>query len=240
MLLQTALNGRHAKAEHPALPVTPEELALGAARCVRAGSRAFHVHPRRPDGAESLEPEVIDAAVAAIKSRQPYSVGVSTGAWIESDERARRELVARWTRPDHASVILSEPGALELMQTLLGCGIRIEAGVWTVQDAQLLVRSGLADRLVRVLVEPIWTGLSEALPMVAAIHQVLDQGEVTTPRLQHGDGPTTWPLLEDSVRRGIDTRIGFEDTRWLPDGGLASSNAALVEAARALGAGEPE
>lgn len=240
MLLQTALNGRHPKAEHLALPVTPEELAFDAAQCVLAGSRAFHVHPRRPDGAESLEAEVIDVAVAAIKSRQPYSVGVSTGAWIESDERARRELVARWTRPDHASVNLSEPGAIELMQTLLDCGIGIEAGVWTVEDAQLLVRSGLADRLVRVLVEPIGTGLGEALPVVAAIHQVLDRGGVTTSRLQHGDGPTTWPLLEDSVRRGIHTRIGFEDTRWLPNGGLASSNAALVEAARALGAGEPE
>jgi hypothetical protein len=33
------------------------------------------------------------------------------------------------------------------------------------------------------------------------------------PLLQHGDGAATWPLLEDAVRQGLDTRIGLEDTR---------------------------
>jgi uncharacterized protein (DUF849 family) len=54
--------------------------------------------------------------------------------------------------------------------------------------------------------------------------------------LQHGEGATTWPVLEDALRRGLDTRIGLEDTLHLPDGALAEGNPALVRAAIAMGA----
>ena len=39
------------------------------------------------------------------------------------------------------------------------------------------------------------------------------------------------------MARGIDTRIGLEDTVAGPDGERAAGNEALVRAARALGAG---
>ena len=44
-------------------------------------------------------------------------------------------------------------------------------------------------------------------------------------------------LLSDAVRRGIDTRIGLEDTLYDPDGTLTAGNSALVAAAVLLGAG---
>jgi 3-keto-5-aminohexanoate cleavage enzyme len=101
------------------------------------------------------------------------------------------------------------------------------------------VSSGLADRVTRVLVEPgeDQADRDDAIPMVDAIHAILDRAGVTAPRLQHGDGELTWILIEDAVRRGLDTRVGFEDTLHLPDGSRASSNADLVTAARSLGAG---
>ena len=113
----------------------------------------------------------------------------------------------------------------------------IEAGVWSVADAEALVTSGVADRTTRVLVEPVDVGRNDALAVITAIHRVLDRHNVAVPRLQHGDGEAVWILLEDAVARGIDTRIGFEDTLLLPDGTRAASNAALVRAARKLGAG---
>ena len=51
---------------------------------------------------------------------------------------------------------------------------------------------------------------------------------------QHGDGELTWILIEDAARRGLDTRVGLEDTLCLPDGGRARNNADLVTAARLL------
>ena len=109
--------------------------------------------------------------------------------------------------------------------------------MWSVAGAEALVSSGLADRTTRVLVEPVDVGRDDALAVVSAIHQVLDRHDVAVPRLQHGDGDAAWILLEDAVARGIDTRIGFEDTLLLPDGNQAASNAVLVGAARQLRAG---
>jgi hypothetical protein len=80
-------------------------------------------------------------------------------------------------------------------------------------------------------------GHEDALVVVSAIHEVLDRNDVVAPRLQHGDGEAAWILLEDAVARGIDTRIGLEDTLLLPDGTHAASNVALVGAARELSAG---
>lgn len=62
MLLKACLNGARAQAEHPAIPVTLAEIAHEARRAVDAGAGAIHVHPRGPDGRESLEPTACAAA----------------------------------------------------------------------------------------------------------------------------------------------------------------------------------
>ena len=237
MLLQAALNGPLAKADHGAVPVTLPELAADASQCVSAGARAFHVHPRDESGAESLHARVVDEVVLAVREPHRRPVGVTTGEWIEPGLEQRLRLIREWTQPDYASVNLSELGAVEVMQTLLATGVGIEAGVWTVEDAELLVGCGLAGRVTRVLIEPTEVSRLDAVPLVSAIHDVLDRADVRAPRLQHGDGEATWILIEDAVRRGIDTRVGFEDTLLLPDGQLAASNADLVRAAYELGAG---
>jgi uncharacterized protein (DUF849 family) len=87
------------------------------------------------------------------------------------------------------------------------------------------------------MIEPVEVSKLDAVPLVSAIHDVLDRADVRAPRLQHGDGEATWILIQDAVRRGIDTRVGFEDTLLLPDGRPAASNADLVRAAYELGAG---
>jgi uncharacterized protein (DUF849 family) len=237
MLLQGTLNGPLAKADHGAVPVTVEELAADAAECVAAGARAFHVHPRDQSGAESLEARVVDRVVTAVRNSHGMPVGVTTGEWIQPDLPDRLRSIREWTQPDYASVNLAEPGAAEVMQALLEAGIGIEAGVATVEDAKLLVSCGLSDRVTRVMIEPVEVSKADSLPLVAAIHAVLDRAEVRAPRLQHGDGEATWILIEDAIRRGLDTRVGFEDTFLLPDGQPAASNADLVRAAYELGAG---
>ena len=208
MLLQATLNGPLTKADHEAVPVTLEELASDAAACVAAGARAFHVHPRDASGAESLEARVVDPVVAAVKEPHGMPVGVTTGVWIEPDLPRRLRLIRAWTRPDYTSVNLSEPGAVEVMRALLETGTGIEAGVWTVEDAELLVSTGLADRVTRVMIEPVEVSRTDAVPLVGAIHEILDRADVRAPRLQHGDGEATWILIEDAVRHaaGLDTR----------------------------------
>src|SRR5215471_5220716 len=236
MLLQAALGGGLSKDDHPAVPVSPEELAEDAVACVQAGARAFHLHPRDPRGRERLDAEVVDEVVIKVREACGVPVGVMTGAWIEPDLPHRLGLVRAWRAPDYATVDLSDPGAAEIMKALIDAEIGIEAGVRTVADAELLARSGLAGSLLRICVEPTAISPAEAVAFVEEIHAVLDGAGLTAPRLQHGEGEATWVVLADAVRRGLDARIGLEDTLHEPGGELTTGNEGLVRAARKLGA----
>ncbi len=231
MLLQAALNGPWTKAHHPAVPMSAEELARDAIACVAAGAGAVHLHPRDRHGDERLDAEVVDHVVRTVRDACGVPVGVSTGAWIEPDLERRTELIRAWTAPDYASVNVSEPGAIDVIGALLDAGVGIEAGVWSVEDARRLADWGLAGPIARILVEPVDVNASEAVAFVEAIHGALDGAGLDAPRLQHGDGEATWVLLDDAVRRGLDTRVGLEDTRHEADGGRTASNEALVRSA---------
>jgi uncharacterized protein (DUF849 family) len=237
VLLQAALNGPFAKDVHPAMPVSTEELARDAVACVAAGARAIHLHPRDAEGRERLEAGVVDAVVTTVRDACGVPVGVTTGAWIEPDVERRIELVRGWREPDFTSVNLSEEGAADVMRAALDAGVGIEAGVWSVGDVGRLAASGLGDRVTRILIEPVAVDPAGAVALMDAIHRALDRLGLTAPRLQHGDGRATWVLIEDAVRRGLDTRVGLEDVQRDPDGTPTAGNEALVRAARGLGAG---
>ncbi len=244
MGLQAALNGDRTKAAHAATPVSVEELAQDAAACVAAGARAIHLHPRDPEGRETLEAGIVDEAVTKVRDACGVPVGVTTSAEIEPDPERRLELARAWRLPDYTSVDLSEAGATEVMEALIEVGVGIEAGVWTVEDAERLAASGFGGRVTRILVEPGGHQLlnsegkaADAVGLVEDVHRALDRFGLTAPRLQHGDGEVTWVLLMDAVRRGLDTRIGLEDTLSGPNGERTAGNEALVRAARVLGAG---
>ena len=218
------------------MPTSPEELAADLSGCVELGVTEFHVHPRDAHGRESVRWAAVEAVLAAAPIQA--TIGVTTGTWIEPDSAQRLHAISQWTdRLSHASVNLSEPGSIALMRLLIDHRIGVEAGVWTADDAEVLIRSGLGDQVLRILVEPVGARVDDALALVAEIHDVLDAGGAQAPRLQHGDGEATWLLLDDAVRRGIDTRVGLEDTCLLPDGSLADGNPALLRAALAMGAG---
>jgi uncharacterized protein (DUF849 family) len=234
MLLKACLNGARGSDEHPALPVTAEQLAVDGAACVRAGAGALHVHPRDGAGRESLHVAVVDPVVCAVREACGVPIGVATGAWVEPDPERRAELVSRWTMPDFASVNLSEAGAVGVMQALLAANIGVEAGVWSVEDARRLTASGLAARVTRVLVEVFEGSGSSAAARARRIDAALDRLAITAGRLHHGERDATWPVLRQALVLGRDTRIGFEDTLTLPDGTTAQDNAQLVGAAATL------
>ena len=230
MLIKAAINGGRTKAEHPAIPVTPEELVSDVLECLNAGARAIHLHVRSSTGTESLMPEDIARTLQALKSAAPQApIGVTTGAWIVPEPSERFQQVAAWeVQPDFASVNFSEQGAVELAQLLLARGVGVEAGLCDPLAAESFLRSGLAPRCLRVLIEPQEQGLEEALNVVNQIEAVLARGAVEPTRVLHGTEATTWPMLEEALTRGYGVRVGFEDTLILPDGTAARANAELV------------
>jgi uncharacterized protein (DUF849 family) len=157
-LLKACLNGVTSRRQHPRVPYTPDEVADEARRSVAAGAGALHVHPRDPSGAETFESEHVAATLRAIRAACPgVPVGVSTGLWVTGhDADHRLALVTSWagaSRPDFASVNVREEGAEVLAAALAGAGVGVEAGVWSVGDAEALVAREMAGNLVRILVE---------------------------------------------------------------------------------------
>ena len=232
-MVQAALNGPRTRAEHPAIPITPAEQATEARASVAAGAGAIHVHVRDKDGNESLADADVAMTIEAIRNACPgVPVGIGTGAWIIPGLSNRLSVIRSWSAlPDFASVNLHEAGAAQVMEVLLELGVGIEAGIWNAPAAVSLVKSGLADRCLRILLEPAEASCSaqmNLLQMEAALIGVAPR------RLLHGLGHRAWHLVETAAKRGYDTRIGFEDTLRLPDGTSASSNAELVRAARAI------
>ena len=164
--------------------------------------------------------------------------GISTGAWIIADPGRRLAVVEEWTvLPDFVSINFDEAGAAELAGVFLRRNVGIEAGVANPFAAEQLVRSGLANRCLRIMFEPREQVVRDAMATVAATEAVLDAAAVRTPRLLHGVHATAWPLVDAAGARGYGTRIGFEDTLTLPSGEVAGGNGELVRAALARLAG---
>ena len=240
-LLKACLNGARPAGALVGLPVTPSEVARDALAVWEVGAGAVHVHPRDAEGRERLDAATIGATVSAIRALvSGLPIGVSTGDWIETDAQARLELVRSWhVLPDFASVNLHEEGAVALAELLIERGVGVEAGLWTVEAAEVLVGSATAPRCLRTLIEPRSIDPAEALRTADAIGAVLDRAGNDLPRLLHGRREGAWGVLRAALDAGLDLRIGLEDTSTLPDGSEARSNADLVAAAVRLIQGGP-
>lgn len=232
-MLQVCLNGARTRAEFAGLPVSPAELAVAAAAAVAAGAEDVHLHPRNADGADTLEPDAVAAAVTAVRDAVPgVRVGVTTGAWAEPDPARRVAFVRAWTvLPDHASVNWHEDGAEDVASALLERGVGVEAGIFSGADGAARFRSSaLASRVLRVLAEVTDTDPATAGGTASALLAALGPGPV----LLHGEDGGAWPVLTLAAARGLDTRIGLEDVLVLPDGSAPAGNADLVRAARRI------
>src|SRR6201995_4841651 len=153
MAVMACLNGGRTRAEHPAVPLSPAELAADAIAVRAAGAVAVHVHPTDRHGVQTMDARACDAAVAAIRAAVPrLPIGVSTSAAIDPDPFARAAALATWRqRPDFVSVNLSELGWAGIARAALHAGIAIEAGLATGADAEELRRSPFGDQIIRAL-----------------------------------------------------------------------------------------
>lgn len=233
MIIQACLNGNRDAAFHPMLPTTPEAIVADGLAAVHAGANEIHVHVRDKAGRETLNPDDVDRTVAALRGACPGTlIGISTGAWIESDDRRRRDFIRNWSvLPDHASVNLIEDDCAAVIALLHERGIAVEAGLWTAGDAEKWLSLGLAHAALRALIEINHQDEDQAIREVAAIEAVLARSAVVKPVLLHGADAMMWPLIDRAFARRYATRVGLEDGRLLPDGRMAPNNAELVAAA---------
>lgn len=233
VFLQAALNGDRI---HPAAPRTPTAIARAARAAVDAGAQSVHVHAFDEAGRETLEGDACARVLRAIRALCPGTpISLTTSAAIVADPDVRFRIVEAWEElPDLATANQGEPGIVELCELLLSRGVDVEAGLLSIEDARAFVRSGLAGRCRRVLIEPLDADPDAAVRHAAAMEDVVVSAGITLEQVHHGYDRACWRVNARGLARGHGIRTGLEDVTLLPDGTPARDNAALVAAAAHL------
>jgi uncharacterized protein (DUF849 family) len=230
VFVQAALNGDRI---HPAAPRTPSAIAQAARASVNEGAQCVHVHAFDVAGRQTLDPDTCAQVLRAIRSLCPETpVSLTTSATIVSDPGERIRVVDTWREmPDLATANQGEPGIVELCELLLSRGVSIEAGLLCIDDAWAFLRSGLANRCQRVLIEPLDTDPDAAIQHAARMEEILASAGILLEQVHHGEGIACWAVNRRALQRGHGIRTGLEDVTVLPDGSPARDNADLVATA---------
>jgi uncharacterized protein (DUF849 family) len=249
VVLTVAPNGgRKTKADCPALPLSPDELARTAAECLERGASMIHLHVRDAGGQHSLDPEAYRAAIGSICQEVGDRLVVqitseSIGRYSPAEQRAA---VLR-TNPEAVSLALRElapEGAEEkdfgsFLGKLKQMRIWPQIILYTPEEAQRLgtmLKRGLIPfdkpSVLYVLGRFALTGTAlprDILPFLAPGMPRFESWSVCA----FGRRETACVIA--AALLGGHGRVGFENNLVLPGGARAPSNAELVgAAARAL------
>jgi 3-keto-5-aminohexanoate cleavage enzyme len=231
------------RAQSPAVPYTPAEIAAAAVAAGRAGAAVVHLHARWPDGRPSQEPahfrEIID------RIRQAGSeviVQCSTGGAVGMGLEERLG----------ALVDGAEMGTLNLGTMNFGDGIFVNARPDVVRVAARLRERGLRAECevydagmldtLRWLLEQGHLAAPYQVQLVLGVPGGISAGERNLRFLVEGlPEPAHWsvagvgrhqlPMAELALAMGGHVRVGLEDNLYVARGVLASGSDQLVSLA---------
>jgi 3-keto-5-aminohexanoate cleavage enzyme len=239
------------RADNPALPHTPAEIAAEVVACAEAGASVCHLHVREEDGSPSSRRELFEEAIALIRERTPIVTMVSTGGavWMSIDQR----ITGLEARPDLAGVetgsmnfgedpfVTVPADARRVVERATELGIGLEAEMFdvghVVSAARMLERGELPPPLRANLVFGVPGGVDATPEALAAMLRPLAAG---THWSITAVGRHQRRMLALAILHGAGgVRVGFEDGVYLRRGVLAGGNAELVadacELVRTLG-----
>jgi uncharacterized protein (DUF849 family) len=247
-LITVAPTGAEAdKKEHPALPVTLNELVNTARECEAAGASVIHVHIRDDKARPTLDLARLKDAVRALRESSTMIVQLSTGGAVTDDYASR------------LAVLDAQPDACSLTCGTVNFGDEVFTNPWpfvrelyartkelrVVPEFELFDLGHVATlhRLLGDLGEPhgghvhcdLVMGVPGGMPGDAAtlvsVIQALPAGSSWSAT---GIGPSTLPVMFAALSAGGHLRVGMEDTTSYSKGRKVASNAELVHRAAAL------
>lgn len=234
--------GRRTKADHPAIPLTPGELARTAAECLDAGAAMIHVHVRRPDGRHLLDADAYGAPIAAIRAAvgDRLVIQITTEA-LGLYAPAEQVAVLKAVKPEAASLALrefapdaaAEPAFAEALLWMKRENVLPQIILYEPAEAVRLegmIRRGLVPwpdiPVLYVLGRYTLSQTSQPadlMPFLAPEAPRFSNWSVCAFGRHEAVCVTAGALLGGHVR------VGFENNLHRPDGSLAASNADLVE-----------
>jgi len=239
--LMVAPNGaRLRKADHPAVPITVDEIVDCARTCQAAGADGLHLHLRDADGMHLLDAGQYRAAVKTLSMAVPEMVVQITTEAVGRYTPAEQRQVALESGCAYVSISIREmlrEGPDEIAAFYAGLddrGIAVQHILYDVADANLLA-STLPSKILH----------SKHLQMIFVLGrytagQVSDP-DALTPFLTWKDalgiapdwavcafGQGETACLATAIAAGGKCRVGFENATVHADGTVAKDNAERV------------
>lgn len=241
-----APNGaRRTTQDHPATPVTDVDLVETARACHAAGASALHAHIRNTDQSHLLDAARYHRLLHTLAESVPdLSVQVTSEAAnvYASDQQIEMldALDAPWISLAVREITRNQSNeALRHFFKRLSARARIQFILYDTSDFETLIAlhtDGIVPiRALEVLYvlgryrdgqqsEP-----SDIEPFLS-FRETLPATLRPTREMVCAFGVRQIDCLVQAAQEGLDTRIGFENGIWLPDGSVAPDNAALVRA----------
>ncbi|CAJ0799531.1 3-keto-5-aminohexanoate cleavage protein [Ralstonia holmesii] len=245
--IAVAPNGaRKTHADHPALPITPDELAACARQCVDAGAAMLHLHVRRPDGTHSLAPDDYRPAIAAVQRAvgdalviqiTTEAVGIYTPEQQMASVRALQPEAISAALRELAPDAAHEAQAARFFGELAAARTAIQYILYSADDVvryrDLRAQGVLPDTphwVLFVLGRYSAGQRSDPSDLLPFLQAWADGGDITAnvPWAMCAFGPREAECALSAALLGGHARLGFENNMALPDGSTAPDNAALV------------
>jgi 3-keto-5-aminohexanoate cleavage enzyme len=252
VVITAALTGsRITRAQTPAIPITPEEIAAEGVAAWRAGAAVVHVHVR--DAATGRGAQDMDAfreVVGALRSETDAILCLTTSGIPGRNLPAAERIAPLALRPEMASfdagtiqmdagLFVNEPQFLEaLAAEALLQGVKLELECFTHEMIGTALRFHAEGRIPAPLHFQFVTGTRYGMPATAqALVEAVDMLPADATWSVIGVGRTQTPMAMLALAMGGHVRVGLEDSIFYRRGELATGNAQLVERAVRL-AGE--
>jgi uncharacterized protein (DUF849 family) len=240
VVLTAALTGPIAtKADNPALPTTPEEIATAARGAWEAGAAVVHVHLRDGAGKPTADLETARRTVGLIEEACPALIQVSTGVGLEVSYEERCRLVE--VRPRMATLNVCSmsfgsgefrnppDGVRRLAARMRELGVKPELEVYDtghLDVALALHAEGLLEEPLQFsIVMGVRGGMAADPDQLIAFVRRLPPGSIWQ---VIAIGRWNLPMTAIGLAMGGNARTGMEDTLVLRKGMPVSSNAELV------------
>jgi len=252
LILTVAPNGAYKQAaDHPAVPLTPSQLAADAKRCLDAGAGMIHLHVRDAQGRHSLDVDTYREAQRCVHAAVGDHLVVQITSEAAKVYAAPQQIaMVQALRPEAVSVGLREVDQPEIGEAGLArffgwlANERVMTQVILYDVADLARWQALRSR--GVVPDAPWF-----LLFVLGRYSV---GQTSSPLdllpfVQAHSGPEPWAMCAFGASEhacataaaalGGHVRVGFENNLLLKSGQRAAHNADLVaqaaDAARCLG-----
>lgn len=240
--IMVAPNGaRRTKSDHPKLPISVGEVVAEASKCFKAGAGALHAHVRDGQGNHVLDAGLYRELLSEMSRTVPeMEVQITTEAVGVYSPIQQRDLV-RDVMPKAVSVSLAEMLSDDDQQAAKGfyhfadeAGITVQHILYSAEDVERFnqcrqkgVIPDVDHQLLFVLgryAKDQQSSPADLDPFLRA----MASGSVVHDWAVCAFGKHETQCLLAAARQGGKCRIGFENSLWNADGGLAKDNAERV------------